>query len=86
MRVYLIGMSPTVFRIGRYRFYFFSREEDRKHVHVYSPDGEAKFWIEPSVELAVSKGLKDKEIGEIYKIVEDRIDEIRDSWNRHFPG
>ncbi len=79
-------MSPTVFRIGRYRFYFFSREEDRKHVHVYSPDGEAKFWIEPSVELAVSKGLKDKEIGEICKIVEDRIDEIRDSWNRHFPG
>ncbi len=54
------------------------------HVHVYSPDGEAKFWIEPSVELAVNKGLKDKEIGEIRKMVDERIDEIRDSWNRHF--
>lgn len=45
-------MSPTVFREGPYRFYFFSREETRMHVHVQGPDGEAKFWLEPSVELA----------------------------------
>jgi len=42
-------MSPTVFRIGSFRFYFFSREEEKMHVHVVSPDGEAKFWIEPVV-------------------------------------
>ena len=40
-------MSPTVFRYRSYRFYFFSREELRMHVHVFSPDGEAKFWLEP---------------------------------------
>ena len=45
-------MSPTIFRYKNYRFFFFSREEERKHVHVYSPKGEAKFWIEPSVALA----------------------------------
>jgi len=22
------------------------------HVHVYSPDGEAKYWLEPDIELA----------------------------------
>jgi len=27
-------MSPTVFREGGFRFYFFSREESRMHVHV----------------------------------------------------
>ncbi len=27
-------MSPTVFRERGYRFYFFSREEPRMHVHV----------------------------------------------------
>lgn len=27
-------------------------------VHVFSPDGEAKFWLEPQIELALSKGLK----------------------------
>jgi hypothetical protein len=48
-------MSPTVFREGPYRFYFFSREEPRIHVHVGSSDGEAKFWIEPEIELAVSR-------------------------------
>ncbi|NJN37011.1 MAG: DUF4160 domain-containing protein [Nitrospiraceae bacterium] len=29
-----------------FRFYFFSREEARMHVHVYCDRGEAKFWLE----------------------------------------
>lgn len=45
-------MSPTVFREKGYRFYFFSREETRMHVHVLSGDGEAKFWLEPELQLA----------------------------------
>ena len=45
-------MSPTVFRDGPFRFFFFSREEARLHIHVESPEGEAKFWIEPKIELA----------------------------------
>jgi hypothetical protein len=39
----VVGMSPTIFRDGRFRFFFFSREEERLHVQVQSPDGEAKF-------------------------------------------
>jgi hypothetical protein len=34
-------MSPTVFREGPFRFFFFSREEERLHIHVQSDDGEA---------------------------------------------
>jgi len=45
-------MSPTVFREEGYRFFFFSREEQRVRVHVLSADGEAKFWLEPEIELA----------------------------------
>ncbi len=45
-------MSPTVFRECGYRFFFFSREEERMHVHVLSGNGEAKFWLEPEIELA----------------------------------
>ncbi|GJL62683.1 MAG: hypothetical protein NPIRA04_13370 [Nitrospirales bacterium] len=45
-------MSPTVFKEGGYRFFFFSREEERMHVHVVSTDGEAKYWLEPEIELA----------------------------------
>jgi len=43
-------MSPTVFREHGYRFFFFSREESRMHVHISSGDGEAKFWLEPDIE------------------------------------
>jgi len=42
-------MSPTIFRSGGFRFYFFSREELRMHVHVHRSNGEAKFWIEPNI-------------------------------------
>ena len=77
-------MSPTVFRYRQYRFYFFSREELRVHVHVFSPDGEAKFWLEPEIELAVNKGLKSIELGELKRVIEERQDEIRAHWHRHF--
>jgi hypothetical protein len=45
-------MSPTVFKEAGYRFFFFSREEIRMHVHIVSEDGEAKFWLQPEIELA----------------------------------
>ena len=50
-------MSPTIFREKGYRFFFFSREETRMHVHVHSGDGEAKFWLEPEIELARNLGF-----------------------------
>jgi hypothetical protein len=43
------SMSPTIFREGGYRFFFFSLEEARMHIHVRSGGGEAKFWLEPNV-------------------------------------
>jgi hypothetical protein len=44
-------MSPTVFKFKGYRFFFFSREEERMHIHVECSDGEAKFWLVPEIEL-----------------------------------
>ncbi len=77
-------MSPTVFRIGRYRFYFFSREEDRPHVHVKCPAGEAKFWLEPIISLAAYSGLSKKHLTYLQKIVESRKDEITKAWDEYF--
>jgi hypothetical protein len=56
------------------------------HVHVISPDGEAKFWLEPAIELAVSKGLGSPELKELQHKVEERQNEIREHWRRHFGG
>jgi len=54
------------------------------HVHVISPDGEAKFWIEPNIELAVNKGLGATELNELKQIIEEKENEICNSWRRHF--
>ena len=77
-------MSPTVFYEGKYRFFFFSREELRAHVHVSSSDGEAKFWLEPIVALVSSHGLSTKQLNSLQKIVERRKNEIKSSWKKHF--
>ena len=77
-------MSPTVFRYKSYRFYFFSREESRPHVHVTCPDGEAKFWIEPTISLADYVGLSKKQLSELQKLVEEHISEIAKAWKKHF--
>jgi uncharacterized protein DUF4160 len=78
-------MSPTVFRYKSYRFFFFSREEARVHVHVSCPDGEAKFWIEPIVSLNHQKGLSPRVLKEIHDVVEEHKSEITDAWKKHFP-
>lgn len=77
-------MSPTVLRYKKYRFFFFSREETRKHVHVVSPEGEAKFWLEPIVALAESIRLNPRELKELQEVVERKRDEIVKAWNTHF--
>ncbi|MBI2092810.1 MAG: DUF4160 domain-containing protein [Deltaproteobacteria bacterium] len=79
-------MSPTVVRYKKYRLFFFSREERRMHVHVSSPDGEAKFWLEPIVAMAQNYGLPSNQLKEIQRFIEDRYHEIIKAWKKHFKG
>jgi hypothetical protein len=77
-------VSPTIFQEGGLRFFFFSREEKRLHVHAMSADGEAKFWLEPSIELANNYGLNARHVREALRLIEERKDEIRAAWHAHF--
>jgi hypothetical protein len=77
-------LSPTVFREGEFRFFFFSREESRIHIHVSHPDGEAKFWLVPTIELARNIGLSSSEVKEAERLIKSRQKEITDAWSRHF--
>lgn len=79
-------MSPTIFREGGFRFYFFSREEPRMHVHVQSQNGEAKFWLDPAIELAQQTGLSRRELSQLLRLVQEHEDVIRNAWRIHFPG
>ena len=77
-------MSPTIFREGPYRFFFFSREETRMHVHVHASRGEAKFWMEPKIELAKNYGLSARALTSVRRLIEEHEDEIRKAWKTHF--
>ncbi|MAY26304.1 MAG: hypothetical protein CMK02_08425 [Polycyclovorans sp.] len=77
-------MSPTIFKEKGYRFFFFSREESRMHVHIVSGDGEAKFWLEPYLELAKNHGYNRQQLKEIESPVEDHRDELVSAWKQHF--
>lgn len=77
-------MAPTVFRQGAFRFFFFSREEPRMHIHVTHTDGEAKFWLEPQIELAMNQGLSKKQLNEASLLVHDHYEEIIHAWLSYF--
>ena len=83
----IFAMSPTVFREGGFRFYFFSREESRLHVHVQGQSGEAKFWLEP-VALAKNVGFSAAELSRVEKLVWTHETRLREAWNEFFgnPG
>lgn len=77
-------MSPSIFREKGYRFYFFSREGSRMHVHVICPEGEAKYWLAPEIELARNHKLSRVQLKEIEELIEVHYDKIRNAWEKHF--
>jgi hypothetical protein len=56
------------------------------HVHVQCPDGEAKFWLEPTIALAHNYGLSGQQVRAAQQLVEAHADEIRSAWRKHFPS
>jgi hypothetical protein len=60
---------PTVLRIGSFRFHFYSDEgSEPPHIHVRTPDGECKFWLEP-ISLASVNGTKSADVRVIERLV-----------------
>lgn len=78
-------VSPTIFRDGELRFFFFfSREEPRLHVHVQGPEGEAKFRIEPRIELASQRGLSASALSRARRLIRSHESQIREAWRAYF--
>ena len=78
-------MSPTIFRELGFRFFFFSREEPRMHVHIHCGRGEAKFWLEP-VRLERSFGFSRHDINAIQVIVDEHLQSLLEKWDEFFRG
>jgi len=72
---------PTVLRIGSYRFHFYSDEgNEPPHIHVATPEGECKFWLEP-VRLCRNKGVAPRKIREIERLVYQNLNLLKEKYN-----
>lgn len=78
---------PTVFRSGRYRFFFYANEgspREPPHVHAEADGQEAKFWLRPQVRLAYNDGLDSRALKELLKLVEANRERIEAAWRGFF--
>ncbi len=75
---------PTVLRVGRFRFYFFSNEgQEPAHIHVKAAENQAEFWLKPIV-LAANYGFSARELNEIERIILENQTELLEAWNDYF--
>ena len=76
-------MSPVFGRESGYVFKIFSNEEERMHIHVMGDGKEAKFWLEPQVELAKNSGFSKHELKDIQKIIEKNAERFKEQYKQH---
>ncbi|MBI4321700.1 MAG: DUF4160 domain-containing protein [Chloroflexi bacterium] len=75
---------PTVLRMRRHRFFFFSNEgAEPPHIHVDTGDKYAKFWLRP-VSLTASVGYAAREPSQLRDLVENHRSLFEERWHEHF--
>ncbi len=75
---------PTVLRIGPYRFFFYSNENDEPaHIHIQRERMLAKFWLN-TVALASSIRFSPKELRKLESLVNENKALFLEAWNEHF--
>jgi hypothetical protein len=78
---------PTVFRERGFRFFFYSNEGSPREpldIHVEKGDAEAKFWLEPEVQLAYNGGYDARTFRELLEIVLANRERIKRAWDEFF--
>ena len=76
-------MSPKFKELNGFVFKIYSNEEKRMHIHIVKAENEAKFWLEPEIELAENFGFNSKELSFIEKILREYGDEFKIKYARH---
>ncbi len=60
------------------------KDEERMHIHADCADGEAKYWLEPTIELAKNYRLSAHQLARIREIVEVYENELINAWKSCF--
>ncbi|WP_371398044.1 DUF4160 domain-containing protein [Fretibacter rubidus] len=74
---------PTVLRWKGYKFFFYSDEEDRPHIHIIKQNAQAKYWLN-DVEFVKAEGFSQKELNVLFKKVAEEQDLFLERWNDYF--
>jgi len=75
---------PTVLRVGPYRLFFYSSDQNEPiHVHVECDNKIAKIWLDP-IRLQHSGGFSRSEINRILSIIIERQLKLMEAWNDYF--
>ncbi len=56
------------------------------HVHAVSGDGEAKFWLEPELQMAKAYRYNRQQLKVIESLIEEHHHELISAWRRCFSG
>ncbi|NJN99347.1 MAG: DUF4160 domain-containing protein [Anaerolineales bacterium] len=74
---------PTALRTGPYRCYFYSYDcSEPRHMHVDREKMSAKFWLDPDVSLVENYGFNRKELRDIERMMRDKLEVLRNEWDR----
>ena len=78
------GKLPTVLRVWRFRFFFFSNEAlEPPHVHVADDRRLARFRLEPT-ELIRSAGYAPHELTQLRALVVENRQVLLEAWHEFF--
>lgn len=74
---------PTVMIVSGFRFFFYSKEESRMHIHVEYQGRGAKIWLD-TIEVASNLGCPDHELNRILKLVRKYEKSLKKEWISYF--
>lgn len=74
---------PTVLNIYGLKFYFYSNEESRMHIHVAYDGNRLKIWLD-TFEIAENKGFNIKQMNRALKIVRKNEEKFKKAWETFF--
>ena len=75
---------PTILKIYGFKLFFYSREEERIHVHIKWEAEEIKIWMDDYTIAYRSNGFKEHMANDAVELVRKYEKEINTKWKKHF--
>ncbi|MBK8534705.1 MAG: DUF4160 domain-containing protein [Candidatus Competibacteraceae bacterium] len=74
---------PVVLHLDGFKFFFYANEGNPRepaHIHIRKSGAEAKFWLEPQVQLAQNDGFDAPTLRRIAEMVKNHQTQLQRNW------